>query len=169
MYFHFHSVAMCPKERALTPTITTFYPWNINSDVSSLYWAMKGWGTDEKALIDVLTHRTYRQRNQIADAFTRKHSNFRSWLFDEISGFFYNIIYDLMYLPTHVMAYQLVWAVKGAGTNEQTLIDVLVSMNGKEMAEVKYLFKRKSGYSLRSYVRDDTSGELRVHVHINAF
>jgi len=66
-----------------------------------------------------------------------------------------------MYPPTHILANHLLWAMKGSATNEQTLIDILVSMNATEKKEVKTLFKAKAGQSLRSYVSSDTSGELR--------
>jgi len=65
---------------------------------------------------------------------------------------------NLMWLPTGVLAEQLLWAVKGAGTDEQTLIDILVSMNATEKSSVKTIFQQKSGYTLRYYVRDDLAG-----------
>ena len=64
-----------------------------------------------------------------------------------------------MYHPTQVLAEHLLWAVKGAGTDEQTLIDILVPMTTTEKTQVKSAFKAKSGYSLRYYVKDDTYDE----------
>ena len=118
---------------------------------------MTGPGTDEQTIIDILTHRTYVQRNKIADYFYQQYGyNFREWLIGEISGFFELIIAGLIYHPTQILAEHLLWAVKGAGTDEQTLIDILVPMTTTEKTQVKSTFKAISGYSLRYYVKDDT-------------
>jgi len=150
-------------EPALNPTIKTYHPFKENKDAKDLYKAMKGAGTTESTIIKILTHRTYYQRNEIAKAFKSKYNyNFRKWLFSEISGTFKEIMWDLMYLPTHILASQLVWAVKGAGTHEQTLIEILVPLNKNDFLEVETQFKKKSGgTSLRDYVRHDTSGPFR--------
>ena len=121
---------------------------------------MKGGGTDEQTIIDILTHRTYEQRNEIADVFYQKYGyNFREWLSDEIGGVCGVIINALIYQPTQVLADHLLWAMKGSATHEQTLIDILVAMNPTEKNQVKSLFKKKSGDTLRSYVEDDTADE----------
>ena len=147
---------ICPAAKTSTPTITTYYPFYKSSDARKVYKAMKGSGTDEQAIIDVLTHRTYEQKDEIANAFARTYDyNFRGWLFGEFDGIIKRIMEDLMWLPTHVLADHLLWAVKGSGTDEQTLIDILVPMTAKEKRSVKTLFKQKSGYTLRYYVRDD--------------
>merc|ERR1712002_926913 len=152
-------------EPALNPTIKTYHPFKENKDAKDLYYAMKGAGTTESTIIKTLTHRTYYQRNEIAKAFKSKYNyNFRKWLFSEISGTFKEIMWDLMYLPTHILASQLVWAVKGAGTHEQTLIEILVPLNKNDFLEVETQFKKKSGgTSLRDYVRHDTSGHPGGH------
>ena len=151
---------ICPAAKTSTPTITTQYPFYKTTDVKKIYKAIKGAGTDEQAVIDVLTHRTYKQRNEICDAFTKRYNyDCRSWLVDnEFGGAMWDIMDNLMRLPTHALAKHLLWAVKGAATHEQTLIDILVPMTAKEKRSVKTLFKRKSGYTLRNYVRDDTAG-----------
>jgi len=148
----------CPaKKLNPSPTIKPVHPFDPHADATRLYKAMKGGGTDEQTIIDILTHRNYVQRDKIAVVFTWKYRyDFREWLFGEISAFFEVIIFGLMYHPTQVLAEHLLWAVKGAGTDEQTLIDILVPMTTTEKTQVKSAFKAKSGYSLRYYVKDDT-------------
>lgn len=49
-----------------TPTVRPANPFNPRGDAEILRKAMKGFGTDEKAIIEVLTNRTNSQRQQIA-------------------------------------------------------------------------------------------------------
>jgi len=156
----------CPAKKKLNPnpTIKPFHPFDSNADAKSLYKAMKGGGTDEQTIIDILTHRTYEQRNEIADVFYQKYGyNFREWLSDEIGGVCGVIINALIYQPTQVLADHLLWAMKGSATHEQTLIDILVAMNPTEKNQVKSLFKKKSGDTLRSYVEDDAADEGELY------
>ena len=121
---------------------------------------MKGHGTDEQTIINILTHRTYEQRNEIAEVFYKEFGDyFRPWLYGDIGGVSGVIINSLMYPPTEILADHLLWAVKGAGTDEQTLIDILVPINAKNLTRVKTLFKQKSDLSLLKYVRSDTDDE----------
>jgi len=161
-------VQMCdgwiqPQAKKLIPTIKTFHPFDKSSDARDLYKAMKGAGTTESTIINILTHRTLAQRKEIADIFTwTYHYDFRKWLFGEVgSGPFGSIIWALMYDPVDVMTSNLYWAMKGAGTNEQTLIDILVPLNTKDKEKVVAAFQKKADYSLRGYVIDDTSGYFR--------
>ena len=52
-----------------TPTVHAKSPFDARADADALHKAMKGLGTDEKALIDILCHRTAQQRVQIAQAY----------------------------------------------------------------------------------------------------
>ena len=51
------------------PTVHAKTPFDARADADALHKAMKGLGTDEKALIDILCHRTAQQRVQIAQAY----------------------------------------------------------------------------------------------------
>lgn len=52
-----------------TPTVVPANPFNARQDAEVLRKAMKGFGTDEKAIINVLARRTNAQRLQIAADF----------------------------------------------------------------------------------------------------
>lgn len=53
----------------LSPTVYTHEGFNPQNDAEILRKAMKGFGTDEKAIIQVLANRTNEQRLEIALAF----------------------------------------------------------------------------------------------------
>jgi len=153
----------------LHPTIKTFRPFDSHADAESLYKAMKGGGTDEQTIIDILTHRTYEQRNEIAQVFSQTYDyDFRKWIEMEAEddGVFQVIIHALINHPIQVLADHLLWAVSGSATHEQTLIDILVSMTTTEKKKVKPIFKRQAtgDWSLGPFISDDTAdeGELQT-------
>ena len=51
------------------PTVHPALPFDARADADDLYKAMKGLGTDEKALIQILCHRTSAQRADINQAY----------------------------------------------------------------------------------------------------
>ena len=146
----------------MSPTIKPFSPFNKKADADSLYHAIAGAGTDEQTLIDILTHRTYQQRFEIAYAFNCKYGweyPLETWLSDEAGGVFGAIITHLANPPRIYLADDLLWAMKGSGTNEQTLIDILVPMTTFEKKRVKTAFLMTAHYSLGDYIVNDAKEE----------
>merc|ERR1719312_1419001 len=90
----------CPaKKLNPSPTIKPVHPFDYNADAKTLYKAMKGGGTDEQTIIDILTHRTYEQRNEIAQVFPQTYDyDFRKWIEMEAEddGVFQVIIHALI-------------------------------------------------------------------------
>jgi len=154
--------ALCPAKK-LNPTIQAFRPFESTADAKRLRQAIER--HDEHAVIDILTQRTYGQRNEIAHVFHKKYGyDYRDRL-DRVVGIrvFGSIMNALIQPPTQTLADHLLWAMKGSATNEQTLIDILVPVNATMKTEVKTLFKAISSNDLRYYVAYDTgdTGELR--------
>jgi len=62
-----------------TPTIVDG-PFDPAADAQALRKAMKGFGTDEAAIINIVTKRTNNQRMQIAQAFKSAYGKVRHFL-----------------------------------------------------------------------------------------
>lgn len=136
--------------------------FNVDRDAKKLYKACKGMGTDEAAIIEVLSSRTSDERQQIKQKYKATYSkDLEDVLKSELSGNFEKAALALLDRPSEYSAKQLQEAVKGLGTDEALLIEVLCTRSNKEIIAIKEAYHRLFGRSLESDVKDDTSGNLR--------
>ncbi|TRY95183.1 hypothetical protein DNTS_032479 [Danionella cerebrum] len=117
--------------------------FNANNDAEVLYKAMKGLGTDEDAILQLLTARSNAQRQEIKAAFKTLHGkDLVDNLKSELGGKFEDLIVALMTPPTMFDVTSLHNAIKGAGTDEKVLIEILASRSPDEVNQIKSLYKQ---------------------------
>uniref|UniRef100_A0A8C5P4Q4 Annexin n=1 Tax=Jaculus jaculus TaxID=51337 RepID=A0A8C5P4Q4_JACJA len=135
---------------------------DVDRDAKKLYKACKGMGTDEAAIIEVLSGRTSAERQRIKQKYKSKYGkDLEEVLKSELSGNFEKTALALLDLPSEYAARQLKKAMKGMGTEEAILIEVLCTGSNKEISAIKEAYQRLFGKSLESDIKDDTSGNLR--------
>lgn len=106
-----------------TPTLLPYSDFNPSSDSDKLRKAMKGLGTDEKAIIEVLGHRVNEQRQEILKTYkTKLGRDLLKDLHSEISGSFRDTIESMMMTPIEYDAASYRKAVKGLGTDGKWII-----------------------------------------------
>ncbi|XP_005988322.1 annexin A11a [Latimeria chalumnae] len=130
-------------------------------DAEVLRKAMKGFGTDEQAIIDCLGSRSSKQRQQIMLSFkTAYGKDLIKDLKSELSGNFERTILAMMKAPTMFDVCEIKDAIKGAGTDEACLIEIFSSRSNEEIREINKLYKTEFKRSLEEAIRKDTSGHF---------
>lgn len=95
---------------------------------------MKGFGTDEQAIIDILTARSNNQRQQIVTYFLSEYGrDIIEDLKSELGGKFEDVIVGLMMPPEKYLCKQLNKSMSGFGTNEHTLVEIICTKSNEEV------------------------------------
>lgn len=141
---------------------------------------MKGFGTDENAIIEVLCRRTNAQRMDILRTYkTCYGKDLTDDIRSETSGNFENvssavlsqlhvsqfvcfqILVALLTQSYEFYARELYEAMYGEGTDEDVLIEVMCTMTNREIREISGMFHRMFGKNLEQELRSDTSGTFK--------
>ena len=132
---------------------------SVEADAQALRTAMKGWGTDEAAVIKITGNRSNAQRLKIREAF--KSSLGRDLIADlesELSGDFKNLVIGMWRSPVEFDAIEIYKACKGFGTNEDTLNEILGSRSNFRIQQTKKMYQELYGEDLETRIKGETSG-----------
>ncbi|XP_030643798.1 annexin A5b [Chanos chanos] len=143
-------------------TVKPHSGFDANQDAEVLYKAMKGLGTDEDAILQLLTARSNGQRQQIKAAYkTLYGKDLVDDLKGELGGKFEMLIVGLMTPPILYDVTSLRNAIKGAGTDEKVLIEILASRTANEVKEIISAYKQEYDNDLEEDVTGDTGGHFK--------
>ena len=134
----------------------------MSNDVEVLRKAMEGWGTDEATLIKVIANRTNQQRQAIKAQYKATYG--RDLIEDlkkETHGKLEDAFVALFTEPIEYDADTLRDAMKGAGTNEDTLIEIITSRSPQQINAIKACYQKKYQRDLEADVKKETSGTLQ--------
>ena len=132
------------------------------ADAEALRKAMEGFGTDEAALIKICANRTNAQRQAIKHAYKSFYGrDLIADLKSELHGKFEDAMVALFTEPIEYDCDQLREAMKGIGTNEDTLIEIIVSRNPAQIKAIIQKYKEKYNRNLEEDIKKETSGTLR--------
>ncbi|GFR74439.1 annexin [Elysia marginata] len=187
-------------------TLKPYDPFNAEADAQTLNTAMKGLGTDEDALINVLAYRSSPQRAEIVTAYktmfgnglgtdedvlieilcTRSNAQIQEIkkvyqekfgkdlekdIVGDTSGNFKRLMVSLVQANRsdskdvdRNMAHQdakLQKTMSGVGTDDSTLIRVIISRCEIDLVDIKKVFQEKEGKSLEDLITNETSGDYQ--------
>ncbi|CAG5125751.1 unnamed protein product [Candidula unifasciata] len=143
-------------------TLKPFPNFNAEQDVQVLRRAMKGAGTDEKAVIDILGRRTCDQRQQIKLMYkTCFGRDLINDLKSDLGGNFEDACVALLMKADEYDAYELRRAMRGAGTDESALIEILCTRTNAQIHAINAAYKLIYGRKLEDDIINETSGHFR--------
>uniref|UniRef100_A0A3Q3LMQ0 Annexin n=1 Tax=Mastacembelus armatus TaxID=205130 RepID=A0A3Q3LMQ0_9TELE len=123
-------------------TVTPAPNFNPNGDAGVLDKAIKAKGVDENTIIEVLVKRSNEQRQQIKAVYQQASGKpLEAALKHALKGDLEEVVLALLKTPARYDAEQLKLAMKGLGTDEDTLIEILASRNNREILEIKKVYK----------------------------
>lgn len=143
-------------------TVSPNPQFNPEAAANELRKAMKGLGTDEAAIIKVLVAHNNQQRQEIRTKYKTLHGrDLIEDLKSELRGNFEDAVIALMYPYIQFLAKELRSAMKGAGTDESVLIEILCARNNNEIKLIKAAYETEFKRNLEKDIASETSGHFK--------
>ena len=115
--------------------------FNAEQDADALNAAMKGLGTKEDVLIDIMGNRSNAQRIKLKEMYKAMFGKEMSDdLKSETSGNFAKLLTALCMSHVEFDCMELRKAMKGLGTDDSTLIEILMSRSNKRLKDIGALY-----------------------------
>ncbi|XP_060710220.1 annexin A4-like [Hemiscyllium ocellatum] len=142
-------------------TVKPYPAFNAYHDAENLRNAMKGLGTDEDEIIDILTTRTNLQRQKIIEAFKASYDqSLIDELKSELGGYFECVAEGLMLTPGKFDAKEMANAMEGAGTDEHVLIEILATRTAQQLWALAEAYQSENASSLKDDLKSENSGDF---------
>jgi len=124
--------------------------------------AFQGAGTNEDAIVQVIASTTNQERAIIRRLYTQRYNeDLVKRLQSELSGHFKDSAVGSFMTPTEYDAYCLNGALKGLGTKEGVLSEIIGSRTPQELQAIKQVYAANYGETLENAVAGDTSGDYQ--------
>lgn len=143
------------------PTVNKNEKVNVSQDVKNLHSAFK-FITNKQKIIDLLCSRTNRQRKEIKNAYkTCYDCDLIDVVKRKFRGDFRDILVALLTSTNEFYCHELFDALNRAGTDEETLVQILVTISNREVYDVSQKYLKNFGRTLEKDLREDTSGNFK--------
>ncbi|KAL5250453.1 hypothetical protein ACHWQZ_G016247 [Mnemiopsis leidyi] len=148
-------------------TVIPVKDFDVEADCNNLRAAFSGVGTDEAMLIKILCNRSSEQRQEIAKLYkTMFGKDLVKHVKSETSGNFREVMVSLCNDTPKFLARICRNSIRGPGTSEGALINVLVGGTKGDIAAIRDAYTKKYKRELEEDIRGDTSGSLK-HVLVS--
>lgn len=144
-----------------SPTVVPCGDFDVEAAANRLKAAMKGFGTSEGEIIEVLSQHSNGQRFEISEYYKQ---SFGQDLVDdlksELGGSFEDVCVALLDPPRLYDAKQLRRAIQGAGTDESTIVEILCARTDEQIEEIKTKYNEEYDRDLEEDIKGDLGGNL---------
>ncbi|XP_027441558.1 annexin A2-like [Zalophus californianus] len=150
-------------------TLPSAYGWvkvytnfDAERDALNIETAIKTKGVDEVTIVNILTNCNNEQRQDIAFAYQRMtKKELASALKSALSSHLETMIFGLLKTPAQGYdASELKASMKGLGTDEDSLIEIICSRTNQELQEINRVYKEMYKTDLEKDIVSDTSGDF---------
>ncbi|KAF8009937.1 hypothetical protein BT93_J0804 [Corymbia citriodora subsp. variegata] len=132
------------------------------TDAETLRKASEGWGTNEKAIIEVLGHRNAAQRKQIREAYEQLYEeDLVKRLESELTRDFEKAVYRWILDPADRDAVLANVALRKSHPDYHVIIEISSIHSADELLEVRKAYKLRYKRSLEEDVAAHTTGDIR--------
>lgn len=143
-------------------TVNTYPSFNPSNDAAALDQAIKAKGVDEATIIDILTKRTNAQRQQIKAAYQQLTGKpLEEALKKALKSQLEEVCLAMLKTPAQFDAEELRWSMKGLGTDEDTIIEILASRTNREIRDACRAYQETYKRDLAKDITSDTSGDFQ--------
>jgi hypothetical protein len=119
-------------------------------------------GTDEKTFVRILSNHTPWYNAHVSRMYAKKYGHdLQKAIKKEMSGDFERLMKALVTEPYEYWADRLYYAMKGAGTDDKTLVYVFSILNQSELLHVGKICYDRHHKELYKMVEGDTSGDYK--------
>ncbi|KAB0406549.1 hypothetical protein E2I00_016132 [Balaenoptera physalus] len=123
--------------------------------------AIRTKGVDEVTIVNILPNRSNEQRQDIAFTYQRRtKKELASALKSAFSGHRETAIWGLLKTPAQYEASELKASMKGLGTDEDSLIEIICSRTNQELQEINRVYKEIYKTDLEKDIISDTSDDF---------
>ncbi|XP_004307131.1 PREDICTED: annexin-like protein RJ4 isoform X1 [Fragaria vesca subsp. vesca] len=132
-----------------------------NEDAEALRKSVKGWGTNEKAVISILGHRNAGQRKEIRAAYEQLYQeDLLKRLESELSGDFEKAVYRWILDPADRDAVLANVAIKKS-TDYNVIIEISCIHSPEELLAVRRAYQLRYKHSVEEDLAAHTTGDIR--------
>lgn len=136
---------------------------DASRDADALRSAMKGFGTDEQVLIRILTKPDPLQMGLLRNTYNQRHRrDLEKDIKSETSKYFQETLVGLVQGPLMHDVHTLNGAIKGLGTKESMLNDVLLNRSNADLRAIKQAYHQTFRKTLESDVKGDLSAKTET-------
>ncbi|XP_074641960.1 annexin A4-like isoform X2 [Tubulanus polymorphus] len=158
-----HNIMQMAKNiRKKGGTVRAKQDFDPNEAAQILRKAVKGLGTDEDAIIKVLAGHNTLQRMKISESYKSLFGkDLVTDLKGDLSGNFEQLCCALFEDPKQYDADQLRAAMKGLGTDEQVLIEIICTRSNEDIQAIKQAYQTHHMRNLENDLESETSGNFK--------
>ncbi|XP_064152716.1 annexin A3a [Anguilla rostrata] len=150
-------------------TVKSKAGFNAKEDAKALCEAIKGFGTNENILAEILARRSNAQRQEICKAY--QEATGRTLVSDlegDTAGAFERLLVGLVTPPAQYDCLEVTRAMQGPGTEESTLIEIFASRSNKQIKAFSDVYLADKGRKLTHDLKSEISGDFETALLILA-